>query len=262
MMLKPTYTENPRPQMWTQAEWELRVDLAAAYRLVEYFGWTELIYGHLTAHVPGEDPHFLINPYGLSYDEVTASNLVKIDVDGNILEDSEYSVNEAGFVIHSAIHMSSTAENRVVMHTHTRAGMAVAALEEGLLQVSMNATSLFNDIAYHDYEGPSLYLDERERLARSLGTKHIMILRNHGLMTVGKTVAAAFQRLYRLERACQVQIDAGAAGKLNVISDNLAAKSGVDTNAFSESVKGFGFGELEYAALMRKVDRIDASYAA
>ena len=256
------YAENPRPKKWSQEEWQLRVELAAAYRLVEYFGWTELIYGHLTAHVPGGEPHFLINPYGLNYDEVTASNLVKIDMDGNIVEDSEYNVNEAGFVIHSAIHMRSTEENRVVMHTHTRAGMAVAALEEGLLQVSMNATSLFNDIAYHDYEGPSLYLDERERLVGSLGNKHAMILRNHGLMTVGKTVAAAFQRLYRLERACQIQIDAGAAGNLNVISDNLAAKSGADTNAFAESEEGFGFGELEYAALMRKIDRIDASYAA
>ena len=150
----------------------------------------------------------------------------------------------------------------MVMHTHTRAGMAVAALEEGLLQVSMNATAFFDDIAYHDYEGPSLYLDERERLVESLDGKRAMILRNHGLMTVGKTVAAAFQRLYRLERACQVQIDAGAAGKLNIMSDNLAAKSGVDTNAFAESEDGFGFGELEYAALLRKIDRIDGSYAA
>ena len=187
--------------------------------------------------------------------------MLKIDLEGRIVEESEYTVNEAGFVIHSAIHMRSTEENRVVMHTHTRAGMAVAALEEGLLQVSMNATSLFDDIAYHDYEGPSLYLDERERIAESLGNKRAMILRNHGLMTVGNTVAAAFQRLYRLERACQVQIDAGAAGSLNVMSDNLAAKSGFDTNSFAESGDGFGFGELEYAALRRKIDRIDSGYA-
>jgi len=253
--------ENPNPHQWSDEEWRLRVDLAAAYRLVDYFGWTELIYGHLTAHIDGEKPHFLINPYGLNYDEVTASNLMKIDIDGNLVEESEYNVNEAGFVIHSAIHMCSTDENRVVMHTHTRAGMAVAALEEGLLQVSMNATAFFGDIAYHDYEGPSLYLDERERLVESLDGKRAMILRNHGLMTVGKTVAAAFQRLYRLERACQVQIDAGAAGKLNIMSDNLAAKSGFDTNAFAESEDGFGFGELEYAALLRKIDRIDGSYA-
>jgi len=253
--------ENPKPNQWNDAEWQLRVELAAAYRLVEFFGWTELIYGHLTAHVPGDEPHFLINPYGLSYEEVTASNLVKIDVDGIIIEPTEHSVNHAGFVIHSAVHMCSSDENKVVMHTHTRAGMAVAALEEGLLQVSMNATSFHGDLAYHDYEGPSLYLEERERLVASLDGKHAMILRNHGLMTVGKTVAAAFQRLYRLERACQVQIDAGAAGTLNIMSDNLAAKSGYDTNAFAASEDGYGYGDLEYAALMRKADRIDPSYA-
>ncbi|MEK9724084.1 MAG: class II aldolase/adducin family protein [Rhodospirillaceae bacterium] len=260
MMLTRVFPENPKPELWSDAEWRLRVDLAAAYRLVDHFGWTELIYGHLTAHVPGDEPHFLINPFGLNYDEVAASNLVKIDVDGNIVEPSEYSVNKAGFVIHSAIHMTSTDENKVVMHTHTRAGMAVAALEEGLLQVSMNATSFFGDVAYHDYEGPSLYLDERERLVASMGDKHALILRNHGILTVGRTVAAAFQRLYRLERACQVQIDAGAAGTLNVMSDNLAAKSGHDVNSFCEIEEGYGFGELEYAALIRKMDRIDTSY--
>lgn len=260
-MLQRNYPANPKPNQWQEDEWRLRVDLAAAYRLVDYFGWTELIYGHLTAHVPGEAPHFLINPYGLNYDEITASNLVKIDIDGNVVEDTEYNVNKAGFIIHSAVHMCSTEENKVVMHTHTRAGMAVAALEEGLRQVSMNATTFHGDLAYHDYEGPSLYLDERERLVASLDGKHAMILRNHGLMTVGKTVPAAFQRLYRLERACQVQVDAGAAGTLNVMSDNLAAKSGFDTNAFCEIEKGFGFGELEFAALTRKIDRIDAGYA-
>lgn len=261
-MLASAYPENPKSGQWSDREWRLRVELAAAYRLVDYFGWTELIYGHLTAHVPGDEPHFLINPYGLNYDEVTASSLVKIDVDGEVVEASDYSVNKAGFVIHSAVHMCSTDENRVVMHTHTRAGMAVAALKEGLQQVSMNATSFHGDIAYHDYEGPSLYLDERERLVASLDGKRAMILRNHGLMTVGRTVAAAFQRLYRLERACQVQVDAAAAGTLNVISDNVAARSGADTNAFAESEAGFGYGELEYAALLRKMNRIDASYAA
>ena len=260
-MIISKLSKNPKPDHWSDAEWRLRVELAAAYRLVDHFGWTELIYGHLTAHVPGKEPHFLINPYGLNYDEVTASNLVKIDVDGNTIEASDYNVNKAGFIIHSAIHMHAAEENRVVMHTHTRAGMAVAALKDGLQQVSMNATSFYGDIAYHDYEGPSLYLDERDRLVESLDGKHAMILKNHGLMTVGKTVAAAFQRLYRLERACQVQIDAGAAGELHVISDNVAAKSGVDTNAFAESEDGYGYGELEYAALLRKIDRLDASYA-
>ena len=260
--MKPlSYPTNPRPDQWSDKEWKLRVELAAAYRLIDYFGWTELIYGHLTAHVPGDQPHFLINPYGLNYDEVTASNLVKIDFEGNIVEETQHRVNKAGFIIHSAVHMHSTDENKVVMHTHTRAGMAVAALEEGLVQVSMNATTFCGDIAYHDYEGPSLHLEERERLIASLKGMHAMILRNHGLMTVGDTVAAAFQRMYRLERACQVQIDAGRAGTLNVMSDNLAAKSGYETNAFCEIEEGYGFGELEFAALMRKIDKIDASYA-
>ncbi len=240
-----------------EAEREVRTQLAAAYRLVDHFGWTELIYGHLTARVPGPEHHFLINPYGLNYDEITASNLVKIDLDGNVLEGGEYGVNQAGFVIHSAIHMAKTDKNRVVMHTHTRAGMAIAALEDGLMPISMTSTQFFEDIAYHDYEGVSLYLDERERLLEALGDSKAMILRNHGLLTVGRTVPEAFLNLYRLERACQVQIDAAAAGKLRQISGNVAAKSRdeLETSA-TEKPKG----DLEFAALMRKLDKIDPSY--
>ena len=245
----------------SDAEWAVRVDLACAYRLVEHFGWTELIYGHLTARVPGPEPHFLINPYGLSYDEVTASNLVKIDVDGNTVDDTIYSVNEAGFVIHSAIHMAHSEANQVVMHTHTRAGMAIAGTKEGLLPISMGASSFFGRLSYHDYEGPSLYLDERERLVASLGENKSMILRNHGLLTVGRTVAEAFLRLYRLERACQVQIDAAAAGTLDVMGANIAQKSGDDVERFAENEDdGFGYGQLEFAALTRKMDRLDPSY--
>ena len=245
----------------SKEEWDVRVDLAAFYRTIPYFGWDDLIFTHISARVPGTEDHFLINPYGFLFDEITASNLVKVDINGKIISETNNPINPAGFIIHSAIH-EARSDAHCIVHLHSDDGVAVASLKDGLLPLAQTGMLVRNQIAYHDYEGPSLYLDERERLARSLGTKHIMILRNHGLMTVGKTVAAAFQRLYRLERACQVQIDAGAAGNLNVISDNLAAKSGVDTNAFSESVKGFGFGELEYAALMRKVDRIDASYAA
>jgi len=243
-----------------KAERELRLQLAAAYRLVDYFGWTELIYGHLTARVPGPEHHFLINPYGLNYDEITASNLIKIDLDGNIVEPSDYPVSQAGFVIHSAIHMTDSDSNRCVMHTHTRAGMALAAIKEGLLPVSMTSTAFFERIAYHDYEGPSLYTDERERLLASLGDKKAMILRNHGLLTVGKTVPEAFLRLYRLERACQVQIDAAAAGSLNIMSDEVAAKSGHDMDVFSARETNQGVGAIEFAALMRKLDKIDASY--
>ena len=195
-----------------EGEAVLRRQLAAAYRLVDYFGWTELIYGHLTARVPGEQAHFLINPFGLNYDEVTASNLVKIDLDGNNVGESKHPVNYAGFVIHSAVHMAHAARHKVVMHTHTRAGMAVCALKEGLLPISMAATAFHGKLAYHDYEGPSLDLDERGRLLKNLGDNPAMMLRNHGLLTTGRTVPEAFLRLYRLERACQIQVDAARGG--------------------------------------------------
>jgi ribulose-5-phosphate 4-epimerase/fuculose-1-phosphate aldolase len=241
-------------------EWVLRRQLAAAYRLVEHFGWTELIYGHLTARVPGEAPHFLINPYGLNYDEVTASNLVKIDLEGKIVEPSEHPVNYAGFVIHSAIHMAHAERHKVVMHTHTRAGMAVCALRDGLLPVSMVATAFHGKLSYHDYEGPSLDLDERGRLLKNLGDNQAMMLRNHGLLATGRSVPEAFLRLYRLERACQIQLDAAAAGTLNVMGDNLAAKSGADMDRFSEMESAVGIGDLEFAALLRKLDKTDTSW--
>ena len=240
------------------AEKKIRVELACAYRLVDYFGWCELIYAHLTARVPGPDAHFLINPYGLNYDEVTASNLVKIDINGHVVEDSDHPINEAGFIIHSAIHMLENTSNHVVMHTHSRAGMAVAALKDGLLPISMGATMFYDDIAYHDYEGPSLYLDERSRLQSSLGNKRALILRNHGLMTVGETVPEAFVRLYRLESACRTQLDASAAGEVNLLDHDTATKSGQDVNRFMESADDYG--QLEFDALMRKIDKLDDSY--
>jgi ribulose-5-phosphate 4-epimerase/fuculose-1-phosphate aldolase len=241
------------------AERELRVKLAAAYRLVDHFGWTEQIYGHLTACVPGPDNHFLINPWGLNYDEVTASNLVKIDVEGRPVGKSAHGVNYAGFVIHSAIHMNHTDENRVVMHTHTRAGMAIAAIKEGLLPVSMFATAFHQNLGYHDYEGASLYLDERERIVKSLGSAKAMILRNHGLLVVGRTVPECFLRLYRLERACQVQVDAGAAGTLSCVSPEVAARSAADLDSY-QGMQPAAEGEIEFAALMRKLDKTDSGY--
>lgn len=243
-----------------QGEWVLRRQLAAAYRLVDHFGWTELIYGHLTARVPGEAPHFLINPYGLNYDEVAASNLVKIDLDGRIVEPSPHPVNYAGFVIHSAVHMAHAERHRIVMHTHTRAGMAVCALKEGLLPISMVSTAFHGKLAYHDYEGPSLDLDERGRLLANLGEHQAMVLRNHGLLVTGRSVPEAFLRLYRLERACQIQVDAAAAGTLNVMGDNLAGKSGADMDRFSEMESAAGVGDLEFAALIRKLDKTDTSW--
>ena len=258
LLNNPTKIRSETPSNFSQQERSIRIELAAAYRLVDFFGWCELIYGHLTAHVPGPEPHFLINPYGLNYDEVTATNLIKIDINGKMVEASPYAVNEAGFVIHSAVHMMSKENNRVVIHTHSRAGMAIAALDEGLLPISMGATAFFEDIAYHDYEGPSLYLEERERLQESLGDKKVLILRNHGLLTVGRTVAEAFIRLYRLESACQVQLDAGAAGSLRVLNQDLARKSGKDVKRFME--QDDNFGKLEFDALVRKIDKLDDSY--
>lgn len=243
-----------------KAERELRVQLAAAYRLVDYFGWTELIYGHLTARVPGPEHHFLINPYGLNYDEVTASNLVKVDINGDIVGHSDYPVSRAGFVIHSAFHRVEGGEYHCVMHTHTRAGMAVAALEDGLLPISMVSTGFFERVAYHDYEGISLYDAERDRLVASLGKHKAMILRNHGLLCVGRTVAETFLNLYRLERSCQVQLDAAAAGRLRLIPSGVAARSGRDMDAFSARETTEGVGALEFAALMRKLDRRDPGY--
>ena len=242
-----------------ETERNLRTELAAGYRMIDYFGWTELIYGHLTVRLPGPDKHFLINPFGLNYDEVTAANLVKVDLDGNVVGNSNYPVNRAGFVIHSAIHMAGT-ENTCVMHTHTRAGMAIAALEVGLLPVSMAATGFFERLSYHEFEGPSLVLDERERLLASLGDNRAMILRNHGLLVVGRTIPEAFIRLYRLERASQIQLDAAAAGRLHLIPDAVALRAGRDIDGFSESGSEDGMGALEFAALMRKLDKIDASY--
>ncbi len=247
------------PQDLSASERALRVQLAAAYRIVDFLGWTELIYGHLTVRLPGETPTFLINPYGLNYDEVTASNLVKIDTDGNALDAHAYPVNRAGFVIHSAIHMANS-ENKCVMHTHTRAGMAVSALAEGLQQVHMYSTGFHQNIAYHDYEGPSLVLDERERLLADLSDNHAMILRNHGLMTVGRTIPEALIQLYRLERACQVQLDAAAAGTLAVIPQSVVQSSFEQTKTFLSQDNTAQVGELEFAALTRKIERLDASY--
>lgn len=239
-------------------EWELRVQLAAAYRIVDHLGWCELIYGHLTMRVPGPQHHFLINPYGLRYDEVTASSLVKIDLDGNVVEPSDHTFNPAGFVIHSAVHEHRD-DAHCVMHTHTRAGMAVAALDCGLLPISMNATSFHGRLAYHDFEGSQLYLAEREKLARDLGSAVGMILRNHGLLTVGRTIPEAFLNLYCLERACQVQLDAMATGQPLVIpADDVVERSARQMHEFAECAADTG--QLEFDALVRLMDKKDDSF--
>ena len=244
-------------------ERELRVQLAAAYRMIDHFGWSELIWTHTTVRVPGPEHHFLINPYGYRFDEVTASNLVKVDLDGNIIGDPNQEINPAGFVIHSAIHMMRH-DVGCVMHTHTLAGMAVAALECGLLPISMYALGYDGAVAYHDFEGPSLDREERARLAADLGDQNVLILRNHGLLTCGESVAQAFVRMYRLERACQVQLAAQATGgKLVVPPAEVRAVSRERSDVFllAEGDRGYSRNpNPEFAALMRLMDKKDATY--
>lgn len=206
-------------------EWALRVDLAAAYRLVALYGWDDLIFTHLSARVPGPEHHFLINPYTHMFEEITASSLVKIDIDGNKVSDSPAPVNRAGFVIHSAIH-AAREDAMAVLHLHTPHGQAVSAMAEGLLPHTQTAMIAGRDVAYHDFEGIATDLDERERLVADLGDRHAMILRNHGTLTVGSTVAQAFIRMYFLERACEAQVLMLSAGRdgLNTPNQGVAEK--------------------------------------
>lgn len=243
-----------------EIERELRIQLAAAYRLVDHFGWSELIWTHTTVRVPGPEHHFLINPYGYRFDEVCASNLVKVDWEGNIVGDQTQEINPAGFVIHSAIHMARP-DVQCVMHTHTVAGMAVAALECGLLPISMYALGYFEGVGYHDFEGPSLELGERERLAQNLGDKQVFIMRNHGLLTCGDSVAQAFVRMYRLERACQVQLAAQATGGALVVPPLPVCELSRERSDDFLGDKGYSRERNpEFAAMLRLLDKKDPSY--
>ena len=250
---------NVREQV-SEAEWALRTQLAACYRIIDHLGWTELIWSHTTVRVPGPETHFLINPYGLRYDEVTASNLVKIDLDGKVVGAVDHMINPAGFVIHSAIH-AVRHDAACVMHIHTPAGMAVAAQANGLLPVSMYALGYDGQIAYHDFEGPSLTLDERERLAKNLGDKNLLILRSHGTLTCGRTIPEAFLHMYRLQRSCEVQLMAqGGGGKL-IVPPAKVRKDSVDLSQEFFKTGGFStYGELEFSALVRLMDKKDPSY--
>ncbi len=241
---------------YAETEWGLRVQLAAAYRIADHLGWSELIYTHISARVPGPQHHFLINPYGLSFDEVTASNLVKIDVEGNPVGAQNYGANKAGFIIHSAVHMARE-DAACVYHTHTLAGMAVAAQEEGLLPVHMYSHNFYNAVSYHEFEGPSMRMGERERLEKSLGTHDALILRNHGILTLGSTIPEAFIRHWRLERACQIQLAAQSA-KVRLPTAEVCEQSLVLGNEFLTDAAPMG--ELEFKALLRKIDRTDVSY--
>lgn len=206
-------TDNACPPHISPEEWTVRVDLAAAYRLVAHFGWDDLIFTHLSARIPGSDHHFLINPYGMMFHEITASSLVKVDQEGNIVADNGYRINPAGFTIHSAIHMARD-DAGSVMHLHNHAGTAVSAQKNGLLPISQTAMLVYPRLAYHDYEGVALDLDERARIVKDLGEKDVMILRNHGTLTLGNSVAEAFTLMYFLENACEKQIRAQAGGEL------------------------------------------------
>ena len=240
----------------SEEEWRLRVELAAAYRLISSYGWDDLIFTHLSVRVPGPDHHFLLNPYDLMFEEITASSLVKVDFEGQPVLASQYRTNPAGFVIHSAIHMARD-DAKCVMHLHTNCGQAVSAMEDGLLPLTQTAMTVTGDIAYHHYEGVAIDLDERERLVDDLGDKHTMILRNHGTLTVGETIGEAFLRLYFLERACVAQVAAMSGGAaLNMPPQGSPEKVvGQVKDTFQDLVE-----KLAWPALLRKAERTDPSF--
>jgi ribulose-5-phosphate 4-epimerase/fuculose-1-phosphate aldolase len=241
-------------------EWQARVDLAAAYRLVAHFRWDDLVFTHITAKIPGTE-HFLINPYGLMFDEITASSLVKIDIAGNVLQETPFPINPAGFVIHSAVH-SARHDAQCVMHTHTLNGVAVSAQKNGVLPISQFSIFVLASLAYHDYEGVALRDDEKPRLVADLGMKTFLMLRNHGLLTVGMTVAAAFQAMYAFETTCAVQIRAQAGG--TVARGDLIEIGGEVLSTATEQARmatlGAGPGALIWPGLLRRLDRMDPSY--
>ena len=259
-------------------EWRLRVDLAACYRLMARYGMTDLIYNHITARLPGPDHHILINAYGMLYEEVTASSLIKVDLAGNILDASDhgYSVNAAGYIIHSAVH-EAREDAQCVVHTHTPAGIAVSAMEEGLLPLSQTAMRFHGHLAYHDYEGPAFNRGEKGRLVEHLGRHNAMILRNHGLLACGPSIAQAFNMIYWLEQACRIQVQTLSCrrplheAKREVVELTADALSGMEITLDNEATAnpnlkegaqkaGSGYGLLEWPALLRSLDRVDRSY--
>ncbi len=244
----------------SEDEWKLRVNLAACYRLVAMYGWSDLIFTHISAKLPesvsGKDHHFLINPYGLMFDEITASSLLKIDLQGNQINESTFYVNHAGFVIHSTIH-EARHDAVCVLHTHSRAGVAVSAQKEGLLPISQQSSLLLSSLAYHDYEGLAVHDDERDRLKADLGDSKYMILRNHGLLTVGCSVPDAFLAMYFLETSCQIQISAQAGGTLSPVPQKVL--DGVTSAVRLQQSKGSA-ADLAWPALLRRLDRLSPGY--
>ena len=236
-------------------EWEVRVDLAAAYRLCHHDGVTDRINQHISARVPGTDGHFLLNPIGLLFDEVTASNLVKIDREGNKVDNNPYDVNPAGYIIHSAV-LDARPDVNCVLHHHTLASIAVSALEEGVIPISQHSMQFYNRVGYHDYEGFALDKDERSRLAASLGPHRVMFLRNHGILVAGRTVAEAYIVMDDLEKSCKAQLMAQATGK----KIHLPPSEVCEFTARQFETQGRPRGELEYEAMMRMLDREGVAY--
>jgi len=238
-------------------EWKLRVDLAACYRLVAHYGWDDLIFTHISARVPGPETHFLINPYGLMFDEITASSLVKIDLRGKKVVASAYDINPAGFTIHSAVH-EVRHDAHCVLHLHTTAGVAVSAQKDGLLPISQQSLFPLSALSYHDYEGVALNPEEKPRLVADLGETNFMILRNHGLLTCGETVAEAFLNMYILQRSCEAQVMAQAGGK-ELIPIPPLILAGIQ--AMSKTVTRGAGAKLAWPGLLRKLDRVNPGYA-
>ena len=238
------------------AEWQARVDLAAAYRLVAHYGWDDLIFTHISARVPGPEHHFLLNPYGMMFDEVTASSLVRVNLEGKIVMETAHFINPAGFTIHSAVH-AAREDAMCVMHLHTDYGIAVSAQKNGLLPISQQSMFALSSLAYHDYEGLALNEAEKPRLVQDLGHKNYLMLRNHGLLTVGRSAAEAFLSMFILERACKIQILAQSGGtELLPVPDPI-----IDLVATQLSAVTVGQGaQLAWPGLLRKLDRIDPSY--
>ena len=239
-------------------EWQARVDLAAAYRLAALFGWDDLIFTHISARVPGPEHHFLINPYGLMFDEITASSLVKVGLDGQKVMDSPYPINPAGFTIHSAIH-AARHDARCVLHTHTVNGVAVSTQRAGLLPISQHSLFVLTSLGYHDFEGPALNDDEKPRLVNDLGDKTSLILRNHGLLTVGETVADAFIRMYYLEAASAIQVRAQSGGGELIPVPKEVLEAGYAAAEAAQRRRG-GQGALVWPGLLRRLERKDPSY--
>lgn len=239
----------------SEEEWKTREDLAAAYRLVANYGWDDMVFTHLSARVPGPDEHFLLNPFGVLFEEVTASSLVKIDLDGAVVLDNGYQVNAAGFTIHSAIH-GAREDAQAVMHLHTDAGVAVSCMEEGFLPLNQHAMFVYHDVAYHDWEGVALNLDERERLIADIQDKHLMMLRNHGTLAVGSSIASCFMRLYYLERACSIQLKAmnGNLQMPNQEAISMMKETFNNPNAWE------GLAATAWPAMIRLAQRLDPNF--